>query len=279
MGLLAWIAGGLVFLAVLAFAVAASANGVLRARLQEPALATVVLPPLADRVTADAAVARLVDSLRVQDGIAFVRPVTEAELGKLIEPWLDLSGVDGSRLMPRLIDIGFNPGRAAALRGIEAVVGELVPGASLQLAQPDQGVAALAFLRAAALLVGAAFLLGIAAPVTVVTALSIRQQARTVDLLRLVGAAEGYVARQFEQLALRRGLRGALMGFTAAAMAVLGFAGAGRLMPGAALPPVVLGPADWALLACVPVLAALIAAPVARLTAQRRLARMHPVPV
>ena len=44
----------------------------------------------------------------------------------------------------------------------------------------------------------------------------------TVDLLRLMGAGDDYVGRQFEQHALSNALRGGLLGFTAAIATLAG---------------------------------------------------------
>ena len=52
--------------------------------------------------------------------------------------------------------------------------------------------------------------------VVVVTRMSLDLHQETVDLLRLMGAGDAYVGRQFEQHALSNALRGGLLGFTAA---------------------------------------------------------------
>ena len=59
--------------------------------------------------------------------------------------------------------------------------------------------------------------------VVLVTRMSLDLHQETVDLLRLMGAADHYVGRQFEQHALSNALRGGLFGFTAAIMTVSGY--------------------------------------------------------
>ena len=97
--------------------------------------------------------------------------------------------------------------------------------------------------------------------VVVVTRMSLDLHQETMDLLRLMGAPDGYVARQFEHHALSNALRGGLFGFTAAVMVISGFVVATAALPAGGLPPVDLRPLDWLLLGCVPVAAALSTAP------------------
>jgi len=111
--------------------------------------------------------------------------------------------------------------------------------------------------------------------VVVVTRMSLDLHQETVDLLRLMGAPDDYVARQFEHHALSNALRGGLFGFTAAIMAVSGFVVATTALPAGGLPAVELRPLDWLLLGCIPVAAALSTAVVSRLTARRSLARLR----
>jgi cell division transport system permease protein len=95
----------------------------------------------------------------------------------------------------------------------------------------------------------------------------------TVELLRLMGAPDGYVARQFERHALLGGLRGGLLGFAAAILTVLALVYGSRLFELMSSLPLALRPADWVMLACVPIVAALLITAVARLTALWSLSR------
>jgi len=101
----------------------------------------------------------------------------------------------------------------------------------------------------------------------------VQAQAQTVDLLRLMGADDAYVARQFEQAVAGRGLRGALGGAVVAIFALL----AGLRLSALHWPQLAdaaLRPLDWLALAALPVLLVLAAVLVTRLVAQRELARL-----
>ena len=111
--------------------------------------------------------------------------------------------------------------------------------------------------------------------VVLVTRMSLDLHQETVDLLRLMGAADHYVGRQFEQHALSNALRGGLLGFTAALMTISGYMVAPAAGLDSGLPRLELVPADWLLLGCVPVVAALLTALVARRTARWGLARLR----
>ena len=98
---------------------------------------------------------------------------------------------------------------------------------------------------------------------------------RVIELLHLLGAADSYIARQFQVYALRLGLLGGMMGALAAVLTalVLGTAVQMLQVPGLALPEI----DDWRLWV-VPIATGLAAGGVAmataRMTVLRRLARM-----
>ena len=111
--------------------------------------------------------------------------------------------------------------------------------------------------------------------VMVVTRMSLDLHEETVDLLRLMGAGDDYVGRQFEQHALSNALRGGLLGFTAAIATLAGFVVAADPAGSGRLPRLELATLDWLLLGCVPVAAALLTAVVARRTARWGLAHLR----
>jgi cell division transport system permease protein len=89
-----------------------------------------------------------------------------------------------------------------------------------------------------------------------------------------MGAPDSYLARQFERHALLAGLRGGLIGFGLAAATILALLYSSRRMELAGSIELQLRPLDWVLLACVPVVCALLVTAIARMTALRGLAQM-----
>ena len=273
---LAWTMAGLVYLAVMALAVAAIANGTLLRIAREPRVLTVALPATADRPTGEALTQRVVTLLRGMDGVAYTDLVSQDEMGKLVEPWLDKEAGAAPLALPQLIDVAFDPGVVPDAAFVESRLQDAAPGATVGDTAPERGSTqhVANALRAAGAATGALVLLVVAAAVVVMTRMSLDLHQETVDLLRQMGAPDPYVARQFEQHALASGLRGGLQGLALGICSVLALlylplaAGGGRLV-GYEMQPL-----DWIGLAAVPVVVALIITIVARLAAIRGLRRL-----
>ncbi len=268
---LQWIVAAATCLAVLALAVAALADAMVRRTALQPVVLTVALPAGTGTEALEATVALLERS----EGVAFAEPVTEEELAQLVEPWLGEAGAAGALAMPRLIDVTFNPGFSPDVAALAARLQEAMPGAmlgesggtELRKAETARSLRLLALI--AALLFAALGVLAAAA----VTRVSLASHAEAVDLLRLMGAVDRYVARQFEDYALRCGLRGGLAGFAAGVLVFVASIELGRRYGFAPFEGLALRPLDWVLLAMVPVVILLLVALVVRLVVGRRLAR------
>jgi cell division transport system permease protein len=106
------------------------------------------------------------------------------------------------------------------------------------------------------------------------TRLTLRMQSQIVELLRSMGAPDTYVARQFERHALLSSLQGGVTGFALGALTVVALIYSSRAMELAGSVQLGLRPLDWLLLACVPVISALLVTALIRMTALWGLARM-----
>ncbi|GBD40960.1 hypothetical protein HRbin39_00332 [bacterium HR39] len=265
-----WVVAGLTALAVLALAVLALADGTLRDAARRPLTVTVALPP-----GAAADVAALAEALEARPDVLAAEPVPMEELGALAREWGAGSG--GAVLLPRLLDVTFRPGVRPDPRELREAVARLSPEATVvagEGAAADGDLLSLARIaRAAALAVLALAVLALLAFTAHTVRVDVRAQAETVDLLRLMGADDAYVARQFEQAVAGRGLRGAVGGFVAAVLALLvAMRGAAVFWPQAA--QAALRPLDWLALAALPVLMVLAAVLTTRLVVRRGLARL-----
>jgi len=276
--LLGWIAAALVLLAVLAFAVAATASAGARRAALQPRLLTVLLPVTDGTAPSDAEVDRVVAALNAEPGVAFARPVSPVELGlaprrpATVEPSAGPSAGPISP-MPRFIDLAVNPGDALELEALNIRLAALSPGARAVASEGAESAAAPfdpATLRALAGAGGVAALVALALVIAAITRVSLALHHDTVDLLRQLGASDAYLARQLEHHALASSLRGGLLGFLAAVLSVLLSGGAAQ---DAAL-AISLTPLDWLLLGVVPVAAALLGACAAGLAARIRLWRL-----
>ena len=96
----------------------------------------------------------------------------------------------------------------------------------------------------------------------------------TIELLHLIGASDGYVARQFQNQAMRAALKGGGLGTVLAAGTVVAIGEAARAAGAEPPTPMVLPAWDWLYLAALPLATALIALIAARRTVLRSLRRM-----
>ncbi len=273
---LAWTMAALVFLAVLALALAAIANGILGRMAVEPRILTVALPVEADAGAVEVRTRQAVELLRGMAGVAYTNLVSHDELGKLVQPWLGKSEDAAALPLPQLIDVAFDPGVVPDAAAVEQRLQELAPGTTVGDMAPERGTTQrlARTLRTAGMVVGLIVLIAGAAAVLVMTRMSLDLHQETVDLLRQMGAPDAYVARQFEQHALVNGLRGGLQGLALGICSVLAVLYLPLAIGGDRLVGYDLQPLDWIGLSAVPVMTALVVTVVARTAAARGLKRL-----
>lgn len=274
--------GSLIFVvAVLCFLACVTALGVIAADRaargwgdQLFGEATVIVRPRGGE-TPDAAAARAAEALSAVAGVTEARALEPEEAYELIRPWLgDMSDIEDLPV-PRLVAVSLDTRRPAAgpaldralrAQGVDAVVDDH----SVWLKDVER---AAAMARAAGLVL---FLLIAGAAASVIafaTRAGLAARWDVVEVLHLSGAEDGFIARLFEFRFARVAAFAGLIGATGAAVAAAGL----RLAGGAqGLTPAL--PLAWSDLAAVlpcPLLAALVAAVAARLTAGRILRNMQ----
>jgi cell division transport system permease protein len=229
----------------------------------------VSLPSVQDTSRGEQNVAQAVHILRRTPGVTSVVPVPPEELEALVEPWVDdfKSGTDLP--LPRLIDVTIDPRARPDLPALQNRLAEVVAGATVGVEAlfRDRAERLAAFLRAWGSGAGIVALLGTLALVGLITWVSLRMNTDSVELLRCMGAPDRYLARQFERHALVSSAQGGLIGCGLALLTVIGLLHSSRRMQLAEAIELQLPPLDWVLLACVPVVAALLITAVARMTA------------
>lgn len=173
---------------------------------------TIQIKPISGR-DIEADVKRAADLARATPGIGEVRVFTKAQSEHLLEPWLG-TGLDlGALPIPRLIELRFGEGRfdASALR---KQLSEAVPNAMLddhrlwltrlaQMARATVGLVILIFLLV---------LVAMGLAVTFATRGAMAGNKEIVDVLHFVGAADSFIAREFQRHFLWLGLKGGLIG-------------------------------------------------------------------
>ena len=166
----------------------------------------------------DASVDRAVSAARSSAGIIEVRPYSKEESAKLLEPWLG-TGLSLTELpVPRLIVLKIAAGATPDLAQLRRVLADQVPGAML-----DDHRGWIDRMRAmAGTAVGAG--IGVLVLMFVATMLSVTFATRgamatnkaVIEVLHLVGAKNGFIAKHFQQHFLILGLQGGAIGGGAA---------------------------------------------------------------
>ncbi|MGE4562226.1 MAG: cell division protein [Rhodospirillales bacterium] len=202
--------------------------------------------------------------------------IDDAQLLRLLEPWLGHYVEVGDLPLPQLIDVALKAKTDLNLRALSNRIAAQVPGTSIddheiwlerlvRLIEMIEGVAAAVLIFVGLATVGTVVF-------TTRTGLAIHKEA--IEVLHLIGAQDSYIARQFAGRAMALGLRGGIMGLALAIPTVLGVGYLAQPIEGALVPQLGLEPAHWGILAMLPVAAAVIAMLTARLTVMRTLGRI-----
>ncbi|MGH1477468.1 MAG: cell division protein FtsX [Geminicoccales bacterium] len=273
---LPWIMAGLLYLSVIALAIAAVADGALELFDQRDKMVTVSLPTAGLSENGDRDVQQVLNVLTKAKEVASAAVVPDDELQDLIEPWVGERSENDDLPLPRLIDVTLDPIAPADLDTLERQLRVVVPDATIgvQIVGRDQAERQATFFRIVGITLGIVLLFGALAVVGLITSLSLAMHSDTVALLRYMGAQDGYLSRQFERYALHSGLRGGLIGFFAAMLTVLLLLYSIQNLELTNSIRLGLRPVDWIFLACVPVVAALLCTVMARFTALWGLGRM-----
>jgi cell division transport system permease protein len=218
--------------------------------------------------TADDAVARALAALKATPGVESARVLGTDEISALLEPWLGSGTLARELPLPRLIDVRVRAAAAPDVEGLTAVVRAAAPGAVIDDHKKslDRLIALAHTVELVALGIVVLVTLAAVATVIFITRTGLAIHAGGIELLHLIGAADGYVARQFQGQALELALKGGVIGcvLTAATVFLLGRAAAA--LGTGILPDFTLSPAQWGALAAVPLGVAVIGMVTARMT-------------
>jgi len=266
---LPWTIGGLLYLAVVALAVAGIADKTLRGDGMRIRMVTVTLPAFEDAGVGKQEIAQAMSILRKVPGVTSAVPVPVAEVAALVEPWMGDLEAEIDLPLPKLIDVTLDPRTQVDLAALEQQLAQVVEGATVgaEVSARDRAEPLAAFLRAWGVGGGVTALLVMLALVGLITQVSLRMTADSVELLRCMGASDRYLARQFESHALLSSVQGGFIGLVLALLTVVGMLYTSERMQLVEAIEPQLSPMDWLLLASVPAIAALPIMAVARLTA------------
>ncbi len=277
--LLPWIIGVMVYLAVLIFAGALlMANIAANWNREMTAGFTVQVPP-ADGDAPEATEARVAaakKTLMETPGVGEVAVVSPETTALALEPWLGPNIEAHDLPLPRVIEVRYADRASVDMAALTDRLETAAPGTVVDSHEfwRNQIVSLVGGLETLAMI--AIALIGFTAMAAVVftTRSSVSIQRDVIEVLHLIGAADDYVAHEFQRQAFWISLSGSASG-TVLAVATLYLLGqlAGNLDT-ALMPNLSLGSWQSAVLWAVPVVACLIATVTARRTVLAALRRM-----
>lgn len=255
------------FLAVFAIALAAAAIKAGQTWQTELAQSATV-QILSEGPTRDQDTEATLHILETTPGVRSSRVLSDLEQRALLEPWFGRELPVDALALPRLIAIDTDPSSFDPQNLRLRLAGE-VPRSRLD--DHDRWRAPLETARRRLALVVVLALGLIATTLGAVTALAARAalatQTQVIDVLRLVGAKDGWIARAFVRRLTRRALVGAAAGTAVAALILLSFPDTGA----SGLPALKPSGAVWTSFAALPLLAAVTAFATTRASALRLL--------
>ncbi|WP_341915254.1 FtsX-like permease family protein [Ferrovibrio terrae] len=183
-----------------------------------------------------------VNLLRSVPGITDVQIIDRRAVEALLQPWLGAEALQADLPLPGMIDVTLGDNAALSIEALSARLQGAVPGARLDDPKPwlDRLVQLGRLLQS--LGGGIVLLVGLAAAAMVIFATRAGLAARrdTIELLHLIGAEDGYIARQFQRHVASQAIRGGIIGAGLAAAVLVaiqllaGGVGTG-LLPGLAM--------------------------------------------
>ena len=162
----------------------------------------------------DAATQQAAVIARDSSGIAAVSPYSKAESEKLLQPWLG-TGLDLADLpVPRLIVIKLDPDKRLDISALRHALSDKVPGVSVD--DHELWLARLASMAHTTVVIGVAIFVLVLTAMLFAVAFATRGamagNQEIIEILHFVGAADGFISRQFQMHFFRLGLRGGAIG-------------------------------------------------------------------
>jgi len=277
---LPWIIGFMVYLALIAATVALLVDHVTQRWQRDlSGQLTVELPaaPGEDATQRAERVDAAVDEISETNGVIGTRVLDQAEVTRLLAPWLGEQANDLGVALPDLVAVSLQPDIRPNLSELAARLQVASPGAVIDdhAAFNAHALNFLHTIEVLAISLLALVLVATAGVVAFVARAGLSIHRRIVEIVHLVGAHDSYVARQFQAQAFRYGFLGAMLGTLLATLTLVTaglFAARGAVPMGAAVQafePWMVWP-----LATIPLAAVLIAMVTVRLAVLHSLRRM-----
>ncbi|WP_397598043.1 cell division protein FtsX [Sphingorhabdus sp.] len=216
-------------------------------------------------------------ALRKLDSIAEVKPVPDADVRALLEPWLGTGVIDADVPVPALVDVRFaSEPTAETLTRLQSTLRSVAP--NIRVDSHSSWMAPFFDLMRALLWLAAAVFLLLLVATSAVVILAVRStlntHRETIEIMHMMGGTDIQAARLFQRRVALDALLGGIVGFIVAAVVIMTVGG--RF---AAVEPGLLSGAHfpyygWAILALIPLAVMALAMLMARMTVISALKRM-----
>lgn len=219
---------------------------------------------------------RIVEIVTAERGVTTVRVMGDDELKALMEPWLGSGDIVSDLPLPRLIALTLKDGGRVDADALQTRLRDVAPGVQVEdhrnwlsgLVVLARGLSWLAWATVGLV----AFVTSIAVVQATKSALIVHWP--MIEVLHLIGAQDGMIARRFERRTLKEACVGGVIGVVLVLL-VLAFFGslAGGIESGI-IPALTLTPFDWFVIACLPLISGALALGATRWAVLRTLRRM-----
>lgn len=267
-GPMPWVIAIMMFLSVLAAAAGlalGSAAGALGADLA--GRLTIQLPE-ANPVLREAGKRAIISELGRLGVIEKIEPVSEEELGALLDPWLGAEGRDAGLPIPALIDVELRRATPSDVAEVRKAVRAVAPAARVDT--HAHWLAPLASLLESLkwLSVMLVAMMTLATGTTVVLAArgALNTHRAVIEVMHLLGSTDGQVAGLFQRRIALDALFGGLAGLGGALIVMAIIGGRMNAIGSDLLGSTRLGWPDWAIILALPLFGALLATVAARVT-------------
>lgn len=162
----------------------------------------------------EALITNVISTLQRVPGIAQAKLVDNQEILKLLQPWVGQVNLLEDFTLPALIDVDLKPGTAMNVADLDALLRQYALGVRIE--EHSQWQYMLEKLRLSLEVMAYLFISLIGATVmitiTLITRSSLATHASIIDVLRLVGAHNNYIARKFQNRAFWLAAKGGFWG-------------------------------------------------------------------
>lgn len=274
-GPMPWVIAIMVFLTVLATAAGLGLNAAASSLNAELSGRVTVQVIEANPTVREQAAARIAAALDRLSNVRAVKRVDDKEVMALLRPWLGNDAIDPDLPVPALIDADLKRVDDRALAEIDTTIRAISPNARADAHARWLSPLARLFTALKWLAVGLVVLMGIATAASVVLAAraALDTHRPTIDVLHLLGATDGQIARLFQRRIALDALFSGMLGFLGGAIVILLLAIRIDAVGADLLGSIRLSRLDWLWLLAVPCAGTLVATFSSRLTVIRALRR------